>query len=228
MKMRMQDYIDYLELMLGGDFVELEIKSAMNKVVKQSFEELKEYLTLNKFVTVPYSQRIDLSKYRVRSIVQVYREQAADSVSGTAGSTDAFLLAVGMIQGIPYDMSRYAQLLQVRRLKNTISTDLDYRWDDPFLYITQNAMQSALITIEYTPILESVEELTDDYWIGKLKKLALANAKIILGRVRGKYRLANALYDIDAQQILSEGLQEKKEIMDFLQQNSDIILPIGS
>lgn len=228
MKMTIQDYIDYLELMLGGDFVEIEIKTAMNKVVKQSFEELKEYLTLNKFVTVPYSQRIDLSKYKVRSIVQVYREQAADSVSGTAGSTDAFLLAVGMIQGIPYDMSRYAQLLQVRQLKNTISTDLDYRWDDPFLYITQNAMQSALITIEYTPKLDSVEELIDDYWIGKLKKLALANAKIILGRVRGKYRLANALYDIDAQQILSEGLQEKKEIMDFLQQNSDIILPIGS
>lgn len=225
-RMTLQSYIDYLEVMLGGDFIELEIKDSFNKVVNQSLEELKEYLTLNQFVTVPYSNRIDLSKYKVRSIIAVYREQASDSVTNSAGSTDAFLLSVGMVQGIPYDMNRYIQLMKVRQIKNTISTDLDYIWNDPYLYIHQNSMKSSLVTIEYTPAIESVEDITDDYWIGKLKKLCLANAKIILGRVRGKYKLANALYDNDSQQILSEGLQEKQEIMNFLQENSDTFLPI--
>lgn len=226
--MKIQEYIDYIGTMLGVDFVEVEIKDGLEKIVKASLEELKEYLTYNKFVTVPFANRIDLTEYKVRSIIQVYREQQADGISGTAGSTDAFLLAIGMVQGVPYDLSRYAQLLQVRKLKNTIATDLDWRWDSPFLYITQNAMASSLITIEYTPIITDVDEIEDEYWVGKLRKLALANAKIVLARTRGKYRLNNALYDNDAAQLLSEGLQEKQDVMKFLEDNHDIILPIGS
>lgn len=227
-KMTMRSYIDYLKTMLGASFVEVETESELERIVMMSLEEIKEYITLNQFVTVPYMNRIDLSKYKVDKIIQVYREQASDSISGTAGSTDAFLLAAGMIQGVPYDMSRYARLLQVRQLKNTIATDLDWRWDDPYLYITQNPMQSALITIEYSPMIESVEDIKDNYWIGKLRKLCLANAKIQLGRVRGKHRVNIALYENDAAQMLAEGNAEKASIMNFLEQNSDTILPIGS
>lgn len=226
--MTMQSYIEYLDLMLGGDFVEVEIRSKYDRIISQSLGELMEYLRLNKFITVPYANRIDMTEYNVSSIVQVYRTQAADSTSGTAGSTDAFLLAAGMVQGVPYNIERYTQLLQIRKIKNTMSTDLDYRFDDPYLYITQNPMQSAYITIEYTPKVTSVEDITDEYWIGKLKKLSLANAKIILGRVRGKYRSANSLYENDAAQILQEGMNEKTELINFLQDNKDILLPIGS
>lgn len=228
-KMTIDNYVDYIEVMLGADFVEVEIKNIISKVVRQSLEELKEYITYNKLVTLPYAPRIDLTEYKVRSVIQVFRTNAMDSVAGTSGLTDPFLLAVGMVgsEG-SYDLTRYQNLLQVRQLKNTISTDLEFRWDDPFLYITQNPISSPLISIEYTPIIESVEEITDDYWIGKLRKLALANSKIILGRVRGKYRLNNALYDNDAQILLQEGNTEKSEIMQFLQNNSDTILPIGS
>lgn len=226
-KMTQQNYIDYVYRQLGGNLLEVEIKEMLPEILVDSLGELKEYLTYNKFVTVPYAQRIDLSAYKVRSVIQVMRTQAADSTNGTAGTTDAFLLAIGMMQGVPYDITRYANLLQIRQLKNTISTDLQWVWDDPYLYVTQNAMQSAMVTIEYTPVIESVEEITDDYWIGKLKKLFLANAKIITGRVRSKYRLSNALYDNDGPTILAEGNSEKAEVMKFLQDNSDIILPIG-
>lgn len=226
--MTMQKYVDYILDMLGGDFVEIEIKESIPKIVNHSLEELKEYLTLNKFVTVPYMKKIDLSKYNVKSVIQVYRTQPSDSISGTAGSTDAFLLAVGMVNGIPYDLTTLEQLLQIRKMKNTIATDLDWRWSDPFLFINQNPYQSTSVTIEYTPEVKSIEEITDDYWIGKLKKLALANSKIVLGRVRGKHTLSNALYVNDAQIMLAEGTRERDELLKFIQENSDMILPIGS
>lgn len=228
-KMTVQSYIDYVEVMLGADLVEVEIQNILEKVVKQSLEELKEYLTMPTFVTVPYAPRIDMTPYKVRSIIQVYRTNAMDSVLGTTGLADPFILAAGMMQSAgSYDMTRYANLLQVRQMKNTISTDLEFRFDDPWLMVTQNPMSSSTITIEYTPIVTSVEDITSDYWIGKLRKLVLANSKLVLGRVRGKYKLNNALYDNDAQLLLQEGNVEKNEIMQFLQQNSDIILPIGS
>lgn len=220
-------YIDYVSTMLGADFVDVEIMTVMEKIVKQSLEELKEYLTLNKLITIPYAQKINLKKYKVKHIIQVYRVQSADSIQGTSGVGDAFLLAMGMVQGIPYDLSRYTELLQIRKLKNAISVDLDWRFDDPYLYIHQNAMGCSEITIEYTPEVSKVEEITDDFWIGKLKKLVLANAKIILGRVRGKYKLSGSLYENDSATLLQEGNQEKKELLDFLSSNRDLVLPIG-
>lgn len=228
--MTQQDYIDYVRTEMAADYVTLECEGSLDKILNQSLGELREYITYNKFVTVPYQNCIDLSAYNIRSIIQVYRTEAQDSVVGTAGSTDALLLTMSMVTGgsMAYDTSSYTNLLLARKLKNTIATDLDYRWDDPYLWIVQNPMQSGNVTIEYTPVIKNVEEITDDYWIGKLKKLFLANTKIVTGRIRSKYKVTNALYINDGDAILAEGQQEKQAVMDFLQQNGDLFLPIGS
>jgi len=222
---KVQDYIDYIRTMLASKFVNLEIDTDLENAVKVSLQEIQEYITYPKIVTVPYSECIDLSKYKVRSVLQVYRSYVTDSIAATAGGTDAFLLAAGMIQGVPYDLNRYMNLIQIRKIKNTIADDLDWIWDDPRLWITQNPIQAANVTIEYTPVIDSVEQITDQYWIGKLRKLCLANAKIITARARGKYKLNNAMYDNDADVILAEGNAEKNALMAFLESNSDLVLP---
>ena len=59
-----------------------------------------------------------------------------------------------------------------------------------------------------------------------LLRLALALSKEALGRIRGKYKLNNALYDLDAEQLLSEGREELAAIREYLQTNSDLVYPI--
>lgn len=49
------------------------------------------------------------------------------------------------------------------------------------------------ITIEYVPLYKDVSEVVSDYWIDIIIRMATAQAKIILGRIRSRYTQSNAL-----------------------------------
>ena len=51
-------------------------------VINTSLREIQRYIDIVKFVTVPFKRSIDVSKWKVNSIVKVYR------VAGYAGTTD--------------------------------------------------------------------------------------------------------------------------------------------
>ena len=78
----------------------------------------------------------------------------------------------------------------------------------------------------YTPEYESVEEITEPFWQNLLMRLSLARAKEMLARVRGKYTLNSATYNLDADQLMSEAQAELSEIRQYLNSNADILLPI--
>ena len=58
------------------------------------------------------------------------------------------------------------------------------------------------------------------------KRLSLAYAKINLGRIRSKYTLNNATYNLDGQQLLAEGAKEVEDLRNYLNQNLDLMLPL--
>jgi hypothetical protein len=82
------------------------------------------------------------------------------------------------------------------------------------------------ITIQYIPDYKDVEEITEVFWIDKILKLATAYAKLVLGRVRSKYTLNSAQYNLDGETLLSEAKEEIQEIQTFLNTNVDYVLPI--
>ena len=82
------------------------------------------------------------------------------------------------------------------------------------------------ITIEYIPIMSNVNEIVEPYWQDKLKRLSLAYAKINLGRIRSKYTLNNATYNLDGQQLIAEGVKEVEDLRNYLNQNLDLMLPL--
>nr|DAR14974.1 MAG TPA: hypothetical protein [Caudoviricetes sp.] len=43
------------------------------------------------------------------------------------------------------------------------------------------------VTIEYIPRFNDVSEIKSDYWVDNLMRLAIANAKITVGRIRTRY-----------------------------------------
>lgn len=226
--MKMKKYVDEILLKLGGGVVKIELEDnrIVKKIVQSAFRELQRYINVVKYETVPYQQCIDLSKLKVHTVTQVLRATAM--ANGNYEMADALYLSMSSFQGSLNDMSAYRTYLLTRQIKNTLKTDLAFRWDEltKKLYVSASYPQPEAITVVYVPKFDSVEELDSPYWEDMLMRLSLAHCKETLGRIRGKYRLENALYNLDADQLLEEGRAELQEIREHLQANSDLILPI--
>ena len=82
------------------------------------------------------------------------------------------------------------------------------------------------ITIEYVPKLFDPEDVVSDYWIDILERLSLAQTKILLGRIRTRHVLSNAVYTQDGDIILQEGNTELSELREILRNNSALFYPI--
>lgn len=221
MRKRTKKIVRYIEKRLGGDVLELELTPVQIKeIVDESFEELKHYITDTYTVTVPFSRCIDLKKYNIDAVDRVTRTN--DSIlSGTS-----YLVPVAMYpntySGI-YDVQDFANALNVKRNLNILSTDMDYHWDKPNrkLYISANPQTPSYVTISFKPEYYSCEDIREDYWETQLRKLSLATAKIITGRIRSKYTPNNATFGLDGPTMLQEGLSELQSIRDYLDDNKD-------
>lgn len=81
------------------------------------------------------------------------------------------------------------------QIKNTMSTDLNFIFDKSknYLYINSAFDKPKYIAVTYIPRFDNVEEVTSDYWIDIIIRMAVALTKITLGNIRGKYTQTNAL-----------------------------------
>ena len=83
-----------------------------------------------------------------------------------------------------------------------------------------------LDTYSNIPRFNSVEEITSDYWIDIIIRMAVALTKVTLGNIRGRFTQTNALWTQDAEKMAAEGKEELQELRQFLQDNSNLIYPI--
>jgi hypothetical protein len=123
------------------------------------------------------------------------------------------------------NFAAYNTMLQVR---NTTTTDMAFRQDhaEHKLYINSGFDKPEAVTIEYVPIIKNVEDISSDYWIDILQRLALARTKVILGRIRTRYKANSSLWEQDGDTMLAEGQEELKDLQEKLRTNSQIIYPI--
>lgn len=69
------------------------------------------------------------------------------------------------------------------------------------------------ITIEYTKSRIKIEDLAHDTaWLGWVRDYTLALCKIIEGRIRGKFKVQSAPFEIEADELISEGNNDKQEL----------------
>ena len=93
------------------------------------------------------------------------------------------------------------------------------------LYINISGNIPKNITVEYIPRLDSVDEVVSDFWQDMLIRLAVANTKATVGRVRTKFKQSNALWTLDGDSLLEEGNTEYKELRaDFEKNQKEYIL----
>lgn len=233
-----QDYINYIKLQLTGGLLELEIEDeTLGKYIDFSLIEIRRYIEESVFVTVPFASCIDLKNFKYSSIVNVFRTKGlvGNSLeSDTSSAVDPMYAERWMafsnngftynLQNYVYNYLSYNTLLQ---MKNSTSTDLSWieNKQEEKLYINSDTDKPDMITIEYIPLYESVEEVKSDYWIDILKRMSLAYVKIALGRIRTRFTQSNALWTQDGETMLQEGNEELKELREVLRVNSMYFIP---
>lgn len=239
-------YRDEIRLRLTGGLLEMELDdSALDKVIDAALREIQRYICSTKIITIPYQKCIDLSTIqdsegqyiKVSSVSRIYRAigYMDTNISNSSGMIDPMYVSQWQLlsgTGNLYNFQDYASnymawntLLQIR---NTTSTDLAFRYDKASnkLYINIVSDIPSLITIEYIPRYDNVDEITSDYWIDMLMRLCVALTKVTLGRIRTRYTQSNALWIQDGQQILDEGNSELAEIRQHLEQNTQLVYPL--
>lgn len=227
--MTLAEYTEEIAFQLGGSVLDLEIANDLPRCVNRAFREVKRYITTPAYMTLPWNSnnggnKINLKDKKVYSIINVLRPNSYNSLS--VNSLDVFGLAqsYSAVTNLDAYMNRMLRLQQM----NSISTDLDFVWDahTKDLYVTMNPPYTNQITIAYVPDYQSVEEITEVYWVDIILKLATAYAKQVLGRVRSKYTLNSAQYNLDGETLLAEAKEEIAEVITYLRTNVDLAFPI--
>ena len=234
------EYIENIKLVLTGGILELEIPdNTLAKVLKRTLQIVQRYIDSTEFMTVPFASCIDISNSEISSVSRVFR------VEGTIGNTSETGMPQSVIDpmyvqtwmaftngGSMYNLNdyvlNYASYNTLLQMRNVTSTDMAFKQDHSAgkLYINSGFDSPHFITIEYVPVYKNVEQIKSDYWIDIVQRLAIAETKIILGRIRTRYTSSSSLWQQDGETILNEGVEEEKALLERLTANSQIIYPM--
>ena len=238
-KLRRIDYIEYIKLQVTGGLLELEIDDdVIGRFVDAALVELRRYIDQTNLITVPFAKCIDLKDFNHSAIVNVYRTEGftGDTTENIASSSSVDPMYAqqwmafsngGMTYSLQNYVMNYLAYNTLLQMRNNTSTDLAFKEDKSSdkLYINVSHDIPKMVTIEYIPTFEYVEEITSDYWIDILKRLSLAMTKVALGRIRTRFTQSNALWTQDGETMLQEGNEELKELREVLRVNSTYFFP---
>lgn len=237
---------DEIRLKLTGGLLDLELDDVtIDKIIQSTLRELQRYIANTRLITVPFEKCIDLSTVKditgkpikVSSVSRIYRtngfvvddnENPNQAVDPMQASQWQLLSGVGNmygLQGYVYNYLSWNTLLQMR---NTTSTDLAFFYDksENKLYINIASNNPTNITIEYVPRYDDVSEITSDYWIDVMTRMAIAITKITVGRIRSRYTQSNALWTQDGNIMLEEGNSELNALRQQLEHDTQLMYPL--
>ena len=242
--MVLSDYRKEIQLKLTGDLLEFELDdNTIDDIIAAALRELQRYFTSTKLITIPYKSCIDLSnpsdtageQLTVNSVVMVYRTEDLSGSNESSGYSDPMQVAqwqivsgMGNLTNFQDAVWNYSAWTTLEQIKNTISTDLAFKFDKSSnkLYVNVSNGTPSTITIEYIPVIQDVSEITSEYWIDMLMRLSIALTKVTVGRIRSRYTQANALWTQDGDTILAEGREELNSLREMLLQNSELCYPL--
>lgn len=238
--MEIDEIREEIKLKLTGGLLELELSDQqLDTIINSAFRELQRYITEVRLITIPYTSCIDMSKYNVKTVTNVYRIRGnlggnsdTDSLTNPVDpiAMSQWQLLSGYANGYTLNnfTLNFAAWSTASQIRNTLSTDLDFRYiqQSSQLYINTSFDTPGSITIEYVPRFTNVNEIKTDFWIDYLIRMSLALTKITLGRIRGKYTQTNALWTLDAETMLNEGNEELNALREKLESSSMLFYPV--
>ena len=226
--MTTQQAIERVQFRLGkikGLNTRIELNEEdVGNLIQMALDELIDKVDTPSMLILPYSEVIDVKKYKISSIDFVMRAEVPYGIDAGV-SLDPFYLSQSVsigagggsgasLNGVLQMQASYA----VRAMaQNTIQAELIHFHDmyKGTLMVSYSGVRPAYITILYRPIIQCVEDLPSDVWTTYLIRLATAHGKVIIGRWRAKYTVPNAPMTIN-NEILAEGLSELEKLYEEL------------
>jgi hypothetical protein len=223
----MNEYVSKLSFMLGFQSNKNNEQIDLSEAVNIAFTELKEYIKTPVNKTVPFATRLDLKALGINTVNVLYVQAAEPRIGLSLTAIDssnvfqvaaAVNLSSGYGQGQGLNIDPIMSQLALQQTRNALSTDLQWSYDLPnqVVYVTHRAPIPATITIRYVPIYNDVSEIEGPTWVNYLLRLALAHAKVTLGRTRSKYIVEGSNVTLDGEQLLTEGNAELEAIRNEL------------
>ena len=216
---------------LGFPVVEVELEQTqIDAAIDEALEDIDGYINETMLISrkVPRKGRIDLSDEPVDFVTQVYKTPSKED-------TEFILIPYSNIEnyqmlnrrnvGIDFRSRVFRHYLN-KQVLNTIKDPVSFRWEEPYLYLEQGFPKVNKATIEFVPYMTEVNHLPKGKWWKMVRRLALAKAKYMLGRIRGKYDAQNSPFDMDGDDLIQEGKEEEEEILEKLEQDADVFYPI--
>ncbi|MCM1323025.1 MAG: hypothetical protein NC218_02465 [Acetobacter sp.] len=198
----------------------------VGNLVQMSLDELVDKVDTPSMLILPYSEIIDVKKYKISSIDCVLRAEVPYGVSAGT-SLDPFYLSASVGVGTTAGSAGSASLNGVLQMQasyavramaqNTVQAELNYFHDlyKGTLMVSYAGVKPTHITILYRPEIQCVEDLPSNVWTTYLIRLATAHGKVIIGRWRAKYSVANSPATVNSE-ILAEGLAELDKLYEEL------------
>lgn len=223
------EYLD--DMHLAVPWTEEEAKDQTDyKILMMAFRELKRNMREYAVLTVNYAQRISLKDYKVKEFLEVRRAVTppglgVGSPSGSVFAALAGMVPIGGTSVIQPYLDYYTETMLVQTIKNTISRDLAYQWDEQnqLLYLASNLPYPGQVTITYIPLYESPDDIKTSYWQDWMRRLAIAHFKIYVGEKRSKMKIPNSPVQLNGEAILAEGREELSEIRQYLSDNNNTV-----
>lgn len=182
-----------------------QIKTLINKAIRKCSEKACPVHTMDAIVV---DGKIDLTGKDVYVVKNVYRPLNAGSYKDPFGLIGATSYPVAYDQGVfgrRYldEIADIGYLSQARHLQVP-----DFYLDGETLYVDN---YEGNVTIEYLKKNLTLEDL-DVNWQSWVEDYTTAMAKMVEGRIRGKFRPQSAPFEVDYQDLLSEGQSEMQEL----------------
>ena len=224
------DYVNYIKVQLGGSVLDLACKDDLPFIVEKiAFEDLKNYMQTIHTMTCAYSPTINLEGKKVANVKYVLRNKN-NNISITGMDTNLFIYQTQGQYGInQWAKDQLTYNLLISQVKNSLSSDMDFNYDkvNEVLYLYAQYPIPASITIAYVPEFSDVSEVYVPYWMSYLKRLSVAYAKETEGRIRSKFSLNSAVYNLDGNTLLTEAQAELAQIRNELNENINVMQTIS-
>ena len=205
---------DYITKSLGDSKVKIELdKDDLETVIQHAIDRLRPYYNGIRYVQVDgASSPIDLSSHNIIEITDLYETGS----NGITQLQSQMFLQPGVFVFNSDFKDNYISYLTYARLANTYQyvNNTTWKWVKPYVYISKS-MSVVLKCIVSLRVLSDISR--DSHYYAWVKDYALALSRIMVGEMRGKYKLTNGQYELNGDDMISRGVAERDKLEGELQ-----------
>lgn len=206
---------NFINTMLGGSKLNIELdEQDFKEIIQHALEVLRPRYSGVRYIQVDGTNSpIDLSSHNIIEVIQIYEGQD----TGVNQLQSQMFLNPGVFVFNSDFKDNYIQYLTYTKLASAYQTVQNATWKydnvHKLLYLNKKRPQVLKALVELRAVTD-IEETCQ--WFAWFKDYCLALAKICVGRMRSKYKLSNAQYELDGDVILNEGIQERDKLEEEL------------